>query len=173
MNNQEIKKYIRTVNDFPKPGIAFKDISPLLANGNVLHETIQTMSELASDCDIIVGPDARGFLFGTPVAANLKKPFIMVRKPNKLPGEVISTSYDLEYGSNKLELQKGFVKPGQTVAILDDVLATGGTTKAIIDLLESQGAIVKKIILLIELLDLNGRKLLETNNIEVISLVSY
>ncbi|WP_027120730.1 adenine phosphoribosyltransferase [Mycoplasmopsis lipofaciens] len=169
----ELKKYIRDIKDFPKKGIIFKDISPLLANGEALNYTIKTMSEFANDVDIIVGPDARGFLFGTPVSAFLKKPFIMVRKPGKLPGEVFSKHYDLEYGNNVLQIQKGFVKKGQTVAIVDDVLATGGTTNAIISLLREQGAIVKKVILLLELKDLNGRKVLEKENVEVISLMKF
>lgn len=168
----DLKKFIRDVPDFPKKGILFKDISPLLANGEALHYTIETMAEYAKDCDVIVGPDARGFLFGTPVAATLKKPFLMVRKPHKLPGEVVSMEYDLEYGSNKLEFQLGFAKAGQTAAIIDDVLATGGTTKAIIKLLESQGVIVKKIILLMELTELKGSKQF-SKDIEVISLLKY
>ncbi|MCU9935288.1 adenine phosphoribosyltransferase [Mycoplasmopsis cynos] len=165
-----IEKYIRDVKDFPRPGIMFKDISPLLANGEALNYTINKIAEYAGDVDIIVGPDARGFLFGTPAAAILKKPFIMVRKPHKLPGEVISMSYDLEYGSNVLEIQKGFVKQGQTAAIVDDVLATGGTTNAIIKLLESQGVKVIKVIVLLELKDLNGRKLFN-KDIQTISLI--
>ncbi|WP_036463959.1 adenine phosphoribosyltransferase [Mycoplasmopsis sturni] len=166
----DIKNLIRDVQDFPKKGIVFKDISPLLANGEALSYTIDQIASHCEDADVIVGPDARGFLFGTPTAAKLKKPFIMVRKPKKLPGEVVSMSYDLEYGSNTLELQKGFIKPGQKAVIVDDVLATGGTTKAIIKLLESQGATVSKVIVLLELSELNGRELLETNA-EVISLV--
>ncbi|WP_134110981.1 adenine phosphoribosyltransferase [Mycoplasmopsis mustelae] len=155
-----ISKLIRDIPNFPKKGILFKDISPLLADGEALNYTINQIANLCKDVDIIVGPDARGFLFGTPAAAFLKKPFIMVRKPHKLPGEVISMQYNLEYGHNTLELQKGFVKTGQTAAIVDDVLATGGTTKAIIDLLESQGVIVKKVIVLLELEELHGRNLL-------------
>ncbi|QGZ97888.1 adenine phosphoribosyltransferase [Mycoplasma sp. NEAQ87857] len=165
----EIKKLIRDVPDFPKKGILFKDISPLLANGEALHYTINEIAKHCGDADIIVGPDARGFLFGTPAAAVLKKPFIMVRKPNKLPGKVISMSYDLEYGSNVLEIQEGFVKPGQKAVIVDDVLATGGTTKAIIKLLESQGVIVEKVIVLLELKELNGRNLL--GDTKVVSLI--
>lgn len=166
----QLEKYIRNVKDFPTKGIDFKDISPLLGNGEALRYTIEKMANLAQDCDIIVGPDARGFLFGTPTATLLKKPFIMVRKPGKLPGEVVSMKYDLEYGKNVLEIQKGFVKPGQTAAIVDDVLATGGTTNAIIKLLESQGVIVKKIILLLELEALNGRSKFP-RSIEVHSLI--
>ncbi|QIW62650.1 adenine phosphoribosyltransferase [Mycoplasmopsis gallinacea] len=166
----DIKKLIRDVKDFPKPGILFKDISPLLANGEALSYTIDQIASHCKDVDVIVGPDARGFLFGTPTAAQLKKPFLMVRKPHKLPGEVISMNYDLEYGSNILEIQKGFIQKGQKVAIVDDVLATGGTTKAIIKLLESQGAIVSKIIVLLELKELKGRELLGKET-EVISLI--
>lgn len=173
MKKAELKNYIRDVKDFPKKGILFKDISPLLANGEALSTTIKYMSKEAKESDIIVGPDARGFLFGTPVSAKLKKPFIMVRKPNKLPGEVIDIQYDLEYGTNKLELQKGFVKPGQTVSIIDDVLATGGTTKAIIQLLKAQGAIVQKVVLLMELKKLKGRKLLEQEGVKVVSLMKF
>lgn len=165
-----IKNLIKDVKDFPKPGIIFKDISPLLADGEALHWTINEIAKHCNDADIIVGPDARGFLFGTPTAAVLKKPFIMVRKPHKLPGEVIQMNYDLEYGSNTLELQKGYVKEGQKAVIVDDVLATGGTTKAIIKLLQSQGAIVEKVIVLLELTELNGRKLLQEDS-EVISLI--
>ncbi|QBF34348.1 adenine phosphoribosyltransferase [Mycoplasmopsis phocirhinis] len=167
----ELEKYIRDIWNFPKQGILFKDISPLLANGDALNYTIVQMANLAKDCDIIVGPDARGFLFGTPTAAMLKKPFIMVRKPGKLPGEVISKNYDLEYGNNVLQIQKGFVKPGQSVAIIDDVLATGGTTKAIVTLLEEQGAVVKRIILLLELESLKGRDKFKDKKIEVSSLI--
>ncbi|MCS4536638.1 MULTISPECIES: adenine phosphoribosyltransferase [unclassified Mycoplasma] len=167
----KLDKYIRDIPNFPKQGILFKDISPLLGDGEALHYTITQMAELAKDCDIIVGPDARGFLFGTPTAAILKKPFVMVRKPGKLPGEVISKNYDLEYGNNVLQIQKGFIKPGQTVAIIDDVLATGGTTKAIVTLLEEQGAIVKRIILLLELESLKGREKFANKNIEVSSLI--
>ncbi|WP_025755198.1 adenine phosphoribosyltransferase [Mycoplasmopsis cricetuli] len=166
----EIKNLIKNVKNFPKPGILFKDISPLLADGEALHYTIEQIAKHAQLADVIVGPDARGFLFGTPTAAILKKPFIMVRKPKKLPGEVISMSYDLEYGSNTLELQKGYIKPGQKVAIVDDVLATGGTTKAIIKLLQSQGAEVIKVIVVLELSELKGRELLEKYT-EVVSLI--
>ncbi|ASI54020.1 adenine phosphoribosyltransferase [Metamycoplasma hyosynoviae] len=157
----DLKKYIRTVKDFPKPGISFKDISLLLANGEALHYTIEKMADLAKDADIIVGPDARGFLFGTPVAAKLKKPFIMVRKKGKLPGDVVSCDYGLEYGRNVLELQKGVTKPGQKAVIIDDVLATGGTLEAIIKLLESEKVDVSKIIVLMELEGFDARKRLK------------
>ncbi|WP_027120085.1 adenine phosphoribosyltransferase [[Mycoplasma] testudinis] len=157
----DLSKYIRVIPNFPIEGILFKDIAPLLANGHALSYTIDRMAELSKDADIIVGADARGFLFGTPVAAQLKKPFIMIRKKGKLPGEVISKSYSLEYSKNVLELQKGFVKAGQKAVVIDDVLATGGTLACMTDLLESQGVIVQKVIVLMELTNLNGRKLLK------------
>ncbi|UUM25477.1 adenine phosphoribosyltransferase [Mycoplasmopsis agalactiae] len=169
----DLKKYIRDVKNFPKPGILFKDISPLLADGEALNYTITSMADVAKDVDVIVGPDARGFLFGTPTAAVLKKPFIMVRKPGKLPGKVISREYDLEYGNNILQIQAGFIKKGQTVAIVDDVLATGGTIKAIIKLLKEQGAIIKKVIILLELTDLKGRDSINEDGIEIVSLVKF
>lgn len=164
-----LKKFIDTVKDFPIKGINFKDISPLLANGEALHFTVTEMAKEAKEADVIVGPDARGFLFGTPVAAFLKKPFVMVRKAKKLPGEVICKTYDFEYGKNVLEMQKGRIFPGQKVVIIDDILATGGTIKAIVDLIESQGAIVSKIIFLMELSELNGAK--KYPNIPVVSLI--
>lgn len=164
-----LKKFISDVKDFPEPGIIFKDISPLLANGEALSYVVDKMADCAKEADVIVGPDARGFLFGTPVAAKLKKPFVMVRKEKKLPGDVISIKYDLEYGSNVLEIQKGRIQKGQKVVIIDDVLATGGTTKAIIDLIESQGAKVIKVIFLLELTDMHGAE--KYKGIDVLSLI--
>ena len=155
-------EYIRTVNDFPEKGVKFKDISLLLANGKARNYTINKMAKLAKDADIIVGPDARGFLFGTPVAAKLKKPFIMVRKKGKLPGEVISYDYGLEYGKNVLEIQKGITKPGQKAIIIDDVLATGGTLEVITRLLAAEGVNVLGVIVLMELKSFNGRSKLNT-----------
>ncbi|WP_434336728.1 adenine phosphoribosyltransferase [Mesomycoplasma conjunctivae] len=165
----KLENYIRDVPNFPKEGILFKDISPLLADGHALNYTIVEMANLVKDADVIVGPDARGFLFGTPTAAFLSKPFIMVRKAGKLPGEVERYSYDLEYGSAVLEIQKNMIKPGQKVAIVDDVLATGGTLKAIVKMVEDQGAVVSKVVFLLELEALNGRELLK--NYDVSSLI--
>ncbi|AWX42888.1 adenine phosphoribosyltransferase [Metamycoplasma cloacale] len=165
-----LKNYINTIENFPKNGIKFKDISPLLADGEALYYTISEMAQLCKDVDIIVGPDARGFLFGTPVAAFLKKPFIMVRKPGKLPGKVVSYDYILEYGKNTLEIQNNLVKKGQKAVIIDDLLATGGTVEAIIKLLEHQGVEVIKVVVLMELIDLKGREKL---NVPVNSLITY
>ncbi len=165
----DLKKYIDDVKNFPKKGINFKDISPLLANGKALNYAVKQMCKLAKGADVIVGPDARGFLFGTPVASKLKKPFVMVRKEKKLPGEVIRKEYKYEYSSNVLEMQKNRIFPGQKVVVIDDILATGGTTKAIIDLVESQGAVVKKAIFLLELVDLKGID--KYHGVEVVSLI--
>lgn len=165
-----LEKFIENIPNFPEEGINFKDISPLLANGEALNYTVMKMASYSKDADIILGPDARGFLFGTPVAAILSKPFIMVRKQKKLPGKVIQKEYELEYGKkNILEIQKNRIKSGQKVIIIDDVLATGGTTKAIIDLVESQGGKVIKIIFLLELIKLKGIE--KFKGIEVISLI--
>ncbi|WKX02680.1 adenine phosphoribosyltransferase [Candidatus Mycoplasma mahonii] len=157
----DLKKYIRNFHDFPIKGVLFRDISPLLADGEALSETVDLIANHCADADVIVGPDARGFIFGTPVAARLHKPFVMARKPNKLPGEVIKQTYDLEYGSNTLEIQKGMIKHGQKVVIVDDLMATGGTTKALVDLLRKMGAEVIRIIVLIELVDLKGKDKLD------------
>ncbi len=166
-----LKQYIRDVNNFPKEGILFRDISPLLANGNALSESIDLIAEHCKDADVIVGPDARGFIFGTPVAARLKKPFVMVRKPGKLPGELIQIAYSLEYGENVLEIQKGMIKPGQKVVIVDDLMATGGTTNAIIQLLEKVGAEVLRVVVLIELEELKGCN--KIGNTDLVSILKY
>lgn len=167
----DIQAYIRDIPNFPKEGILFKDISPLLASGEVLNYTINQMAAECNEADIIIGPDARGFLFGTPIAAQLKKPFVMVRKPGKLPGEVVSIDYGKEYGQDRLEIQTGFIKSGQKAVIVDDVLATGGTLNAIIELLKSQGVEVIKVIMLMELTELKGREKINDKNIQIVSLV--
>ncbi|MGL5732880.1 MAG: adenine phosphoribosyltransferase, partial [Metamycoplasmataceae bacterium] len=150
--------------------VNFKDISPLLANGEALNYSVMKMVEVSKDADVILGPDARGFLFGTPVAAILSKPFVMVRKEKKLPGKVIQKEYTLEYGEkNILEIQANRIKPGQKVIIIDDVLATGGTMRAIVDLVTSQGGIVLKIIFLLELVELKGAD--KFQGIDIVSLI--
>ncbi len=170
MINEEIKKYIRDVNDFPKKGIVFKDISPILETPSVMKYITEELSKYVGDADLIVGPDARGFLFGVPLAMKCNKPFVMVRKPGKLPGDVISFEYELEYGVNKLEILKNSIKPGQKVVIVDDLLASGGTAEAIVKLVESVGGIVTRSLFIIELKFLKGRKVV---NKDVVSLVKY
>lgn len=169
----DIKSYIRAVEDYPKPGILFRDITPLMANGEVYHYVTEQIKEYAKSigAEVVVGPEARGFIAGCPVATALKIGFVPVRKPNKLPREVVSISYDLEYGSNELSIHEGDIVPGQKVIIVDDLLATGGTMKATIDLVESQGAEVVGLAFIVELSDLGGRELIGDYNI--LSLVTY
>jgi adenine phosphoribosyltransferase len=168
-----LKDYIANVPNFPIEGIQFKDITPLIGDGEAFRYATQQFVDFTNKigADIIVGPDARGFIFGCPVATQLGIGFIPVRKPNKLPREVISYSYDLEYGSNTLCLHKGDIKPGQRVLIIDDLLATGGTIEATIGLIEQSGGIVAGIAFLIELEDLKGREKLD--KYEVLSLMTY
>ncbi|VEU78327.1 adenine phosphoribosyltransferase [Mycoplasmopsis columbinasalis] len=167
------EKYIRTVYDFPTPGVEFKDISPLLFDADAFHQAIEEMAAACKDCDVIIGADARGFVFGAAIALRLKKPFLMARKKHKLPGDVVTIEYGLEYGKNTLELQTGFLQPGQKVAVCDDVLATGGTNEAVVRLAEQNGAKVEKVVVLVELAYLDGRKRLEDQGYQVHSLVQY
>lgn len=164
---------IRDVENFPKEGILFKDITPLLQDAKGLQESIDQMAKEVQDVefDLVVGPESRGFIFGVPLAYKLQKGFVPVRKPGKLPYKTIGQSYDLEYGSNTIEMHIDAIKPGQKVIIVDDLLATGGTTKAIVELVEKLGGEVVKIVYLIELEGLNGRSILEGQNI--VSLLKY
>lgn len=168
-----LKDYIANVPDFPIPGIQFKDISPLIGDGEAFQEATRLFVEFTQSigADTVVGPDARGFIFGTPVATQLGLGFIPVRKPGKLPREVLSYKYDLEYGSNELCVHKGDIKPGSKCLIIDDLLATGGTIEATIKLVEQSGGQVVGIAFLIELEDLKGRDKLEGYN--VLSLMKY
>lgn len=161
---------IRDVKDFPKEGILFKDITTLLQNGEGLVASIDQIAEKLEgvDFDLVVGPEARGFIFGVPTAYKMKKGFIPVRKPGKLPYECISQSYDLEYGTSTIEMHVDAIQKGQKVVIVDDLLATGGTTKAMIDLVEKMGGIVEKIVFVIELEALKGRELLKGYDVESI-----
>lgn len=169
----DLKQTIRVIEDFPKEGISFKDITTLLQDGNAFKYAIDEIIANLKDknVDLIVGPEARGFLMGTPVAYGMGVGFIPVRKPGKLPGEVESYEYDLEYGSNILEIHKDAIKPGQRVAIVDDLLATGGTTEAAAKLIEKLGGQVVSMQFLIELEDLDGRAKL--TNYDVNSLIKY
>lgn len=168
-----LKDYIADVPNFPIDGIMFRDITPLIGDGKAFRFATEEFIKFTKEvgADLIVGPDARGFIFGCPVATQLELGFVPVRKPNKLPREVISYSYDLEYGSNTLCLHKGDIKPGQRCLIIDDLLATGGTIEATIKLVEESGAEVAGIAFLIELEDLGGREKLDGYN--VLSLMKY
>ena len=169
----DLKQTVRVIENFPKEGISFKDITTLLQNGEALKFAIdEIIADLKDkDVDLIVGPEARGFLMGTPVAYGMGVGFVPVRKPGKLPWEVESFEYDLEYGSNILEIHKDAIKPGQKVAIVDDLLATGGTMEAAAELIEKLGGEVVSMQFLIELEDLDGRDKL--SNYHVNSLVKY
>ncbi|MCK7488513.1 MAG: adenine phosphoribosyltransferase [Bacillus subtilis] len=151
--------YIRNVPDFPIPGIQFKDITTLIGNGEAFHAAVDELAAYAKaqGAEVVVGPDARGFILGCPVAYALKAGFVPVRKPGKLPRKTIDFNYDLEYGKNTLCIHEDAILPGQKCVIIDDLLATGGTTEATIRLIEAAGGKVVAIGYLIELVDLNGR----------------
>ena len=153
-----LEKYISIVENWPKAGISFKDITTLMADGEAYKYATDQIVNYAKEkqVDVVVGPEARGFIIGCPVSYSLGIGFVPVRKPNKLPREVISYEYDLEYGSNTLTMHKDAIKPGQHVLITDDLLATGGTIEATIKLVEELGGIVVGIAFLIELDGLNG-----------------
>ena len=157
------KDYIASIPDFPVEGVLFRDITPLMNDGNAFHEACELLIEYAKkiEADLVVGPESRGFIFGCPVSHELKIGFVPVRKPNKLPRKTISYTYDLEYGSNELHMHADAIKPGQKVLIIDDLLATGGTVEATIKLVEQLGGIVVGCAFLIELEDLKGREVLK------------
>lgn len=169
----DLKKYIASIEDFPEEGIIFRDITPLMANGEAFAQACDEMLAFAKDrdVDVVVGPESRGFIFGCPVAKDLKVGFVPVRKPNKLPRETISYAYDLEYGKNELHMHKDGIKPGQRVLIVDDLLATGGTIDATIKIVEDLGGIVVGCTFLIELEDLKGRDLIKGH--DILALIKY
>lgn len=169
----DLKNNIRIIENFPKKGISFKDITTLLQDGEVLKQTIDGIVEYLRDkqVDVVVGPEARGFLFGVPVAYALGAGFVPVRKPGKLPYETLEIEYELEYGTDKLEIHKDAIKPGQKVVIVDDLLATGGTVAAVTKLIEQMGGDVISLNFVIELTDLNGKEKLK--GYDLMSLVKY
>lgn len=169
----KLENYIESIQDYPIEGILFRDITPLLADGDAFKYACNEMAKFAKEvgAEVIVGPESRGFIFGCPVATQLGIGFVPVRKPNKLPREVIRLSYDLEYGSNVLEMHKDAIKPGAKVLIIDDLLATGGTINAASKMIESLGGEVVGCCFAIELLGLNGRTLL--NKYPIKTLISY
>ena len=168
-----LKDSIRVVEGFPKEGISFKDITTLIGDGEALKCSIDKIVEHLKDknVDLIVGPEARGFIFGVPVAYALGVGFVPVRKPGKLPCETVSVDYGLEYGNDTLEIHKDAIKKGQRVAIVDDLLATGGTIEAVAKLVETVGAEVVALDFAIELTGLNGRDKLQ--GYDLMSLVDY
>lgn len=169
----DYKKHIKIVNDWPQEGVEFKDITPLMDNGKAFKSAVDEIVDYAKEkkADIIVGPEARGFIIGCPVAYALEIGFAPVRKEGKLPRDVIKVDYGLEYGENVLTIHKDAIKPGQRVLITDDLLATGGTIEATIKLVEELGGIVIGCAFLIELAYLNGMEKLK--GYDVLSLMSY
>jgi len=169
----DLKKYIKDIPDFPEPGVLFRDVTPLLSDKDAYQESIRLLSDFAKEkkVDLVVGPEARGFLFGCPVALALNCGFVPVRKPGKLPREVVSQSYDLEYGSNEIQMHSDSIQSGQNVLIVDDLLATGGTVDAAVSLIEKMGGNVVGIAFLIELEALKGRELLK--DYDVYSVLKY
>ena len=170
---KHIEDYVRTIPDFPEPGIQFRDITSILQNPDGLKLSVDLFMEQLSgiDFDVIVGMESRGFLFGMPVAYAMGKPFVPIRKKGKLPCETISAEYDLEYGTATIELHRDAIAPGQRVVLIDDLIATGGTIAAGARLVEQLGGKVVKIVCLIELKGLEGRKKLE--NYDVSSIIAY
>ena len=170
---KKIEEYVRSIPDFPEPGIIFRDVTSILQDADGLHLAIDLMQKELDgvDFDLVVGPESRGFIFGVPIAYNLHKPFIPVRKKGKLPCETVSIEYALEYGSAVIEIHKDAIKPGQKVVIIDDLMATGGTTEAIIKLVEQLSGEVVKTVFLMELAGLNGRSKLE--GYDVASVINY
>ncbi len=154
----QYKRYIRKVPDFPKPGILFRDITPLLLKPEAFHALVEDMALKVKklDFDLIVGIESRGFLLGSALAYKLHKGMVLVRKPGKLPSETVAESYALEYGEDSLEMHKGAVGKKNRVLLVDDVIATGGTAKATVNLIEKQGAAVAGCLFLIELRALGG-----------------
>lgn len=168
-----LKEKIRIIEDFPKEGISFKDVTTLIQDGEALRYAVDKIAEYLKNknVDVIVGPEARGFIFGVPVAYALGVGFVPVRKKGKLPYDTIRVEYDLEYGSDSLEIHKDAIKPGQRVAIVDDLLATGGTIASVAKLVEAVGGKVVSLDFVIELTELNGKDKLE--KYDVMSLVKY
>lgn len=167
---KKLEEYVRSIPDFPEPGIIFRDVTSILQDQDGLRLAIDQLQGLLDgvDFDIIVGPESRGFIFGVPIAYNLHKAFVPIRKKGKLPCETISMDYDLEYGKATIEIHKDAIKPGQKVVIVDDLIATGGTIEAITKLVEMLGGEVVKIIFLIELKGLEGRKKLAGYDVDAV-----
>jgi adenine phosphoribosyltransferase len=165
---KKMEDYVRSIPDFPEKGIIFRDVTSVLQDADGLNMAIDKMQEFLKDVefDAVVGLESRGFIFGMPIAYNMHKPFIPVRKKGKLPCETIEASYELEYGSATIEMHKDAIKPGDRVVIVDDLIATGGTVEASIKLVEQLGGKVVKIIFLMELAGLNGRKRLEGYDVD-------
>lgn len=170
---KKIEEYVRSIPDFPEEGVIFRDVTSILQDADGFALAVDSMQKLLEDSkvDVIVGTESRGFIFGAPIAYNLHKPLVLVRKKGKLPCETIEQSYELEYGSAVVEMHKDSIKQGQKVAIVDDLIATGGTIEAAAHMVEELGGEVVKIVFLMELAGLKGRERLSKYN--VASVIRY
>ncbi len=167
---KKLEEYVRTIPDFPEPGVMFRDVTSVLQDADGLQLAIDSMQDLVKDLeyDIVAGAESRGFIFGTPIAYNNHKPFVLIRKKGKLPADTVSVEYDLEYGKAVIEMHKDSIKPGQKVLVVDDLIATGGTTEAMIKLIESLGGIVVGVVVMMELAGLNGRDRIEGYRLDAV-----
>ncbi len=165
---KKVEDYVRSIPDFPEPGIIFRDITTVIQDPDGLQLAVDGMEQFLDgvDFDVVAGAEARGFIFGAPIARDLGKGFALVRKKGKLPCETISESYDLEYGTAEIEMHTDAIQPGQRVVLVDDLMATGGTMEAAIRLVERLGGEVVKVIFLMELAGLNGREKLADYDVE-------
>ena len=170
---KKIEEYVRSIPDFPEPGIIFRDVTSILQDPDGLKLSIDLIQEKLEglDFDVIAGTESRGFIFGVPVAYNLHKAFVPVRKKGKLPCETVSMDYDLEYGTATIEMHKDSIRPGQRVVLIDDLIATGGTIEAAIKLIEQLGGVVVKVVFLMELAGLKGREKLSGYDVD--SVICY
>ncbi|MCC8136533.1 MAG: adenine phosphoribosyltransferase [Clostridiales bacterium] len=170
---KKLEDYVRSIPDFPEEGIIFRDVTSILQDADGLKLSIDLLQEKLEgvDFDVVVGTESRGFIFGVPVAYNLHKPFIPVRKKGKLPCETISKEYELEYGTATIEMHKDSIRPGQKVVVIDDLIATGGTIEAAIQLIEELGGEVVKVLFLMELAGLKGRERLAKYDVD--SVICY
>ncbi len=170
---KKVEDYVRSIPDFPEEGIIFRDITSVLQDADGLQLAVDSMQNLVKDLDIdvVVGTESRGFIFGVPIAYNLHKPFVPVRKKGKSACETLAMEYDLEYGSAEIEIHTDAIKPGQKVVVVDDLIATGGTIEAAVKLVEELGGEVVKIIFLMELAGLKGRERLK--GYDVASVICY
>ena len=177
MNRQlihDLENTIQNIPDFPKPGIQFKDITPIFLNPDLYKDVIKNLAEFSrGKVDAVCGIESRGYLFGIAIAVALDVPFVLIRKKGKLPPPFVGQKYDLEYGSAEIEMRTGQIKPGQRILIHDDLLATGGTTEAAALLVQKQEAVVSQFSFLITLDELGGKERLKTFNAEVHQILTY
>ncbi len=170
---KKLEEYVTSIPDFPEPGIIFRDVTTILQDADGLQLAINGLQDAVKglDFDVIAGTESRGFIFGMPLAYNLKKPFVLIRKKGKLPRETVEKEYELEYGTATIEIHKDAIQKGQKVLLVDDLIATGGTIQAAAELIEELGGEVVKIVFIMELAGLNGREKLK--KYDVTSLICY